>query len=283
MLQRLRAWRYALDPDRSRRTLWRHDDAGYADYAMRCGIARDRPIDAVPELVDVAAPERAAELRAAVGRLPVIVDRVDGEYADKFSVDDPAEALAFLEAFLPPAVEARIRARFGSDFLVYWFSLVRTQPGKEAKRSMLWHCDTGPTRHLKLLVYLEDSAASGGNTEFLDAATTRAMVDAGYVFGPVRRRRSDLAPIAKPLGVECRPIRHEIKAGQGVLFDPALLLHRGILPTRGPRHVAMLCLLPSPAPWRDAWRRAGQPGIDAGYKWLDRPQDLADRLGAAAA
>jgi hypothetical protein len=52
-----------------------------------------------------------------------------------------------------------------------------------------------------------------------------------------------------------------------VLFQPASSLHSGIAPSRGPRYVAALCLLPSPLNWRESLQR--EPGWDMtqGEKW----------------
>src|SRR5690606_40431530 len=115
-----------------------------------------------------------------------------------------------------------------------------------------WHCDKGPSSHLKLIVYLNPTREHGGNTEFMDVEDTAAVARRGYLFGWSKTRTDDVAHLSRlagrPLGTELR----ERAAGEAVLFQPSRLLHRGISPTRGDRLAATLCLLRSPADWQAA-------------------------------
>jgi hypothetical protein len=144
--------------------------------------------------------------------------------------------------------------------------------------SFRWHCDRGPRAHLKLLFYLNDWSEHGGGTAFLDLETTRRIAASGYVFAPVKTRVADLGPIAQECGVDCAPWLEEMKAGEGILFQPASVLHRGRISTTGPRHVVTLCLLPSPIPWREAQERDVLVRDDAEGKWHAHASHFRDLL-----
>lgn len=173
-----------------------------------------------------------------------------------FEIDDRAFERSLLERILGPEVDRRVKAFFGSEYFVYWYHVSRSIPVPElGLNSFRWHCDRGPRAHLKLLFYLNGWSEHGGGTAFLDLETTRSLEASGYVFAPVRTRLADLGPFAREHGVEYEPWFREMQAGEGILFQPSSVLHRGQLSTTGPRYVVTLCLLPSPIPWREALDR----------------------------
>jgi hypothetical protein len=186
-----------------------------------------------------------------------------------------------LSAALPEMVDDRLVRFFGSEYLVHWFTLTRTAPAPEQPSvSFRWHCDKGPRAHVKLLVYLNATEEHGGTTSLIDLAETARVARTGYVFGPSGRRTGDLAFLSRLAGAELRECRRPLRAGEGLLFQPASVLHRGISPRRGPRVVLTLCLLPSPIPWREAFRRGAMSDLAQDEKW---PANARELLGAAAA
>ena len=48
-------------------------------------------------------------------------------------------------------------------------------------------------------------------------------------------RVSDLAPLAEHHNISFEPKEYDLKAGEGLLFEPASVLHVGKLPTAGQR------------------------------------------------
>ena len=243
------------------------------DHPVRRGLAQQGVCQ-----LEVISPATATALLSRLQDRPVLLRRGgEVEWAEDFDIADRAFSVETLETLLTPSVADAIRSQLESEFMVYWWSATRTLKGTPSTRSMLWHCDTGPTRHLKLLVYLEDAAFSGGNTHFVDRGTSDRLRDAGYTFGRIKRRRADLAPLAHRLGVAQQIIEFPLRAGQGLLFEPTRTLHRGIVPNRHDRHVVTLCILPSPAPWRDVLRQVGAPGQqDMG--WPESVAALEQRL-----
>jgi hypothetical protein len=256
-----------LDPARSVSRLAEYDiDRGYEEYAAACRSASSSPPEPTGDAelratfemqsrgftcLDVLDAEAAATLRQRVVDLPILPPRTEEiDYSDTFDLPETVRR-ELIEACLPEPVAATIGRHFGSHFFVYGCHATRLRPGSPSKRSMLWHCDSGPTRHLKMIVYLEDSRVSGGNTAFLDRATSDGFLEHGYTFGPVRKRRHDLSGLARHLGLRFEPQAWDMKAGQGLLFEPSRVLHRGVVPDRAPRHVFTMVLLPSTRPWTE--------------------------------
>lgn len=273
MFQFLKRRILGLDPERSLRRVAEYDiDRGYDDYAAACRQAGPPPGAPASEAerkakaemeaqgvtcLDVLSAEAAAELRRRLIDLPAVPPRTDEiDYSDTFDVPEAFMA-DLVEACLPVPVAATIARHFGSHFFVYGCHATRLRPGMPSKRSMLWHCDSGPTYHLKLLVYLEDSRVTGGNTAFLDRQASDRFLEQGYTFGPVSSRRNDLSGLARRLNLSFQPQNWEVKAGQGLLFEPSRVLHRGVVPGRAPRHVFTMVLLPSPRPWTEVHAARG--------------------------
>lgn len=255
------------------------EDAGYREFHEFCQsqLARDEGSGANPLLergwegfcvIDTSA---AADLRREVEtRFACSVEKEKSPHLLVYHIDDPSFDARFLERVTTPAVDERALRFFQSEYLVLWYTLSRTIPvATSAKNSFLWHCDRGPHAHLKLLLYLNDYEEHCGGTEFLDLPTTDRISESGYVYAPVRTRVADLGEIAARVSADYAPWEARMDAGEGILFQPASVLHRGLLPMRGPRLVATLCLLPSPVPWREALDRGVKPRPNSEAKWPD--------------
>lgn len=285
-----RWFRRALDPARAARVYAEFDERrGYAAYhelcrrlAPRSGVAPSSDLETTGAETFALMPPAAAmsllESAAAGGSIAAL--KKDSKHLEGFRITETSRVEAILAAALPPVADQRIAAFFGSEYLVHWFTVTRTPPAEQQDSvSFLWHCDRGPRDHLKLLLYLNATRDHGGNTEFLDLADTVRVGEAGYLFGPTEKRTGDLEEISRRVGCALRPRRFEIDAGGALLFQPSSVLHRGISPTRGPRFVVTLCLLPSPAPWREALRRGTCSDLAEDEKWHVHAAELGAKLG----
>lgn len=155
---------------------------------------------------------------------------------------------------------------FGCEYMPLFLRFYANKPGDKRPYAANWHCDAGPRKHLKLLLYLNDSDESGGNTEFLDHDTTMRLDETGYLFCPLDNRTDDLTTICFENGIPYQPLWHPIKAGEGVLFEPSAVMHRAVWPTKAPRYMAQICILPSPVPWYAACNQFGMPFKDNGWR-----------------
>lgn len=159
-------------------------------------------------------------------------------------------------------VDDRLLAYFESEYLALYCRFYKAVPDQPDTYSFGWHCDGGPSKHLKILLYLNGTAEHGGNTEFIDRSTTDAFKSIGYVHCDIRQRLRDLAPLAQEHGIRWNPIQHDMDTGEAVIFEPMNILHRGVWPERAPRYLVQICLIPSPAPWQEMCENFALPGAD---------------------
>jgi len=150
-------------------------------------------------------------------------------------------------------VDAIITGYFESEYYATWYSFDRNDPGDIPVKSFFWHCDGGPTKHLKVLLYLSDSGEKSGNTEFLDPVTTARFKELGYVFSKVDDRVMDLKPLADNYGIPFLPFQFPMKAGNAVIFNPMTNLHHGIQPTEHVRYIMQMCIIPAGNSWEATW------------------------------
>lgn len=216
-------------------------------------------------------------LRAANGALR----RGTIDYSETLAIDDESYFDAVFDKAFTPAVDGALLASYGGEYFPYWYRLARALPDKEPRRAFLWHCDKGPTSFLKILLYLNPSSEHGGSTALLDRPATEAFAKAGYVFGPTSARQKDLSPLAAQFGIDYHPQRPEMGAGEAILFGPTNLLHAGVLPSRAPRYVLEIALLPSPLPWREALakvRKFGPLPAQRDYAFADHANEILGLL-----
>lgn len=274
-----------LDPTRAARVQREFDSTrGYDAYHAYCQSRCSRRVECTNsaltrdgfQYVDVFDDTTARKLlEQTTSSAALAYVKKDTRNLEGYPINDRVQVEAMLRAALPEAVDTLATTFFESEYLVYWFTLTRTAPAREqASVSFRWHCDMGPSAHLKLLLYLNDSRTHGGGTAFLDLDDTARLVDSGYVFGRTRQRIGDIDALAHLAGRELRPNTRDFRAGQGVLFQPARVLHTGLTPTLGPRFVLTLCLLPSPVHWTEAWQRGAVIDLADAYKWHSDAAEL---------
>jgi hypothetical protein len=263
-------------------------ESGYADYYDFCRSRAPRARDAVASaLVEIGREQFPVTTAAAAGELEreIVARFKDFPTAEKaphltvFEIDDLDFRKKMLETILTEEVDARVARFFGCEYFVYGGMVSRSSPVDElGLNSFRWHCDRGPRAHLKLIYYLNDAAEHGGGTDFLDLEATRRLEPTGYVFAPVKTRVADLAPLAAQAGLPYAPFSLQPGAGEGILFQPAGVLHRGVLSTRGPRHAVTICLLPSPVAWREALARGAPAAARGEYKWHEDAAEIRAAL-----
>ena len=152
-----------------------------------------------------------------------------------------------LSNILTQELDDRLVAYFQSEYLPLWCDFEKTTAGRRSNHSFRWHCDEGPSKHLLLSLCLNGRYAHGDTIEFVERGTTDVFKGAGYVSGDILEPTLDLAAVAAGYGADWRPRRLEMAAGDGALFEPANILHRGISPAHGSRYMIEVCLVPSPA------------------------------------
>lgn len=174
---------------------------------------------------------------------------------------EPAEVEEAMTAVFSPEIHALLNRYFLTDFAVIFFALSLTKPPtsqaepQKTNVSFGWHCDGGPTKHLKIMVYLNPAEEHDGATDFLDSIVTGLFKKIGYVFCPIDRRLPDLSELAAQHDLPYNPVRVRPDAGEAVIFEPSNVLHKGVFPTRGVRAVMTMILIPSATPWQSFYQR----------------------------
>ena len=281
----------ALDSKRAGRVYHEFDELkGYRSYHQFCRSRFTRRSSTVePRLltdfgfqyVDIMRelPARQVLKQVVAGSSPSYLKKGTHDL-EGYAIEDPGRVEKLLEAALPESVDALICGFFQSEYLVHWYTVSRTMPARQQRSvSFRWHCDRGPTGHLKILVYLNDAREHRGGTAFLNLEDTARLAERGYLFGRTARRSSSIEYLSRLAGYALKPDLREVRAGQGIIFRPACVLHSGISPTLGPRYVLTLCLLPSPVHWWEAFRLGTMSDLAAADKWHQHASALLEQMG----
>ena len=283
-----------LDPSRAAR-VWHEYDVvrGYEEYSRYCQSVCTRKPITLPQMrlmergyADLAILPTAACIEIVEhlkSHYPPVPVKQDSRDLVGFLLTDRQYLKGLLESMLTDAVDAQCLAFFKSEYLVHTATFTLTPAAKRQRSvSFRWHCDKGPTRHLKLIVYLNASAQHGGSTAFIDLVDTKAVANRGYLFGLSRTRTVDIERLQEIAGRSLASHQQEFKAGQGVLFQPARVLHRGVSPHSGDRIAATLCLLPSPVPWSEAFARNVLVDLTTNDKWHRHASELQSWIDISA-
>jgi len=203
----------------------------------------------------------------------------DSKHLEGFHVADMAWVEDLLALTLAGPLDQRIAAYFNSEYLLHWvtFSVTR-QATEQESVSFRWHCDKGPSAHLKLIVYLNPTEEHGGNTEFIALEGSEAVARRGYLFGWSKSRSSDIRHLARIAGRDLTSHTKPLRAGEAVLFQPSKVLHRGLSPDRGDRLVMTLCILPSPVHWKTALQCGAISDLAVDEKWHKDAMGILDRI-----
>ncbi|MGH8247549.1 MAG: hypothetical protein ACREUU_14080 [Gammaproteobacteria bacterium] len=218
-------------------------------------------------------------LERATAESPVSYLKRDTRNLEGYRIRDPAMVRELLEATLPEQVDALLTQFFCSEYLVHWFTLSRTAPAAvQNSISFRWHCDRGPKAHLKLLVYLNGAETHAGGTALLNLVDTALLAEKGYLFGRGRKRTVEIGELSRLAGRDIVPDLRPMRAGEGIVFQPATTLHSGISPRSGPRFVLTLCLLPSPVHWKEALQCGTMTDLTEQYLWHSHASELLRRM-----
>lgn len=235
-----------LDPTIEAQRIVEHDvKRGYRAHHLRCqqhsnverlawlGILERDGYDVVPVL--------------AAGVARALAQRADDVGETLYPADLGAPD-KFLAGIFTDRVSELIRSQFQSEFAALFLSLQSvTATNNGLGQSAGWHCDWAPTAHLKILVYLNDD--HDGYTEVIDRETTAEFKRIGY-FPLTNERLEDLGDLAREHEiVEYDPDCRQPSAGCALIFEPAMVLHKGNPPTHGTRHVLTIGVIPWGLPW----------------------------------
>ena len=152
-----------------------------------------------------------------------------------------------------PEVDKAAISYLKSEYMPLWYEVNKsTDQDSVAHVSYKWHCDGGPEKHLKIIVYLNSMSEHNGATLLADIETTRNLKEAGYIFNDPGFRQADLTALTQEFNLPHNTEFFELNSGDAIIFNPYDLAHRGQAPNAGtPRYVLTLCLVQSPMCWKE--------------------------------
>lgn len=166
---------------------------------------------------------------------------------------DRAETMKIMERVFNPELDARLISYFNSEYVPEGVQFEKILPTETPHHSDCWHCDGGPSKQVVMIIYLSPSEADAANTVFTDPTNTDYLKALGYLFCPIDARVDDLTPLYDHYGLaHLEEKTFEMTAGDAVVFQAANIMHKRSLPKIDPRYVLVVCVLPSPLPWREA-------------------------------
>ena len=204
------------------------------------------------DLVRCLSPEAAATFAAQV---------FDADGTCRFRSLPTETVFTLLESVLAGPTHEAIISAFGTHYAVIFAggdtALPHTsETTANQKLSFKWHADQGPFCHLKLLLYLDGPETHDGGTTFLERPFSNLLRHSGYFYCSIVKRLDDLAPLASEMGVgPLQERRLSPGAGEGALFEPTNILHKGVAPTFGRRRIFTIGLVPWITPWQQAFSR----------------------------
>ena len=278
-----------LDPSRHEVVFTSYDEErGYQAYHKYCQKLLKRTVEnsanntlaqyGIEHISVLDQIEALDTLTTIIQKYSTSVKKEHIDYSEMLTISDRQFVESLFEKIFTPTLDQKLVEYFKSEYFIYWYTVLRATPSPQARRSFLWHCDKGPSSHIKLLLYLNGTEEHGGNTKFLDRQTTAKFIKTGYIFGPVDARQSDLSTLAKSANINYSPKKWDMKPGDGILFEPSQILHCGVLPTNGPRYVIAFCLLPSPIPRQEAFKRTKEKGLSEDYAWHQDAEEIRQAL-----
>ncbi|MFL0799160.1 MAG: GSCFA domain-containing protein [Agarilytica sp.] len=162
-----------------------------------------------------------------------------------------SEILPLVKMILTPEIDKAVKGYFGSHYAVMWASFSEVKhPDTPRRYFTKWHCDGGPSCHLKTITYLNSTSDHESATLVAGEDATKRLKEVGYIMNDITKRQSDISDLTDHFDIDFDPERVEFEAGDTILFNPSQLAHRAEMPKDDAvRYSFTLCFVPSPIPW----------------------------------
>ena len=165
----------------------------------------------------------------------------------------PSVLSTILPLVITTDIDRELISYFQSEYCVLWWSIYKVENDTEEKGYFTkWHCDSGPQKHLKVIVYLNSYEEHESYTGFLNKSTTDQLKDIGYIYNNINNRVLDLSELCKHYKIDFSPVFGKANAGDCLIFNPAQIAHKAFSPKKGhTRYALNLCLVQSEIGWQE--------------------------------
>ncbi len=248
--------KYNLIPDLYRRSDDYHDRI--CGYNALLSETRERYSDVAPAEIDL--NDHYHMFRGSLDEK----SRSDllNHFGDSSDVPTTLEtAVAFIESIVTPEIDAALHSYFGGHYAVLWYNWAVVEgPDTPKSTANKWHCDAGPTTHLKTITYFDYTEDHGSSTSLADISSTQRLKEVGYLLNDIKYRQIDISDLLNFYDINLKKESPVFSAGDTVMFNPTKRMHQIILPKEGmKRRCFTLCYIPSPLPWKELMKHGFNP------------------------
>lgn len=164
--------------------------------------------------------------------------------------DSVAEVL--LPQVFNDQLDEQLRSYFSSEYCIFWWSIYKVESHVEDEWYFTkWHCDGGPKKHIKVIIYLNGYDEHESDTAYLDKISTDELKNVGYIFNNIDNRSLNISPLCQHFNIPFNPQSFKPNAGDAILFNPNQIAHRAMAPKKGKTRYALnFCVLPSELHWK---------------------------------
>lgn len=166
---------------------------------------------------------------------------------------DLDKAINLIEKIITPDIDRALKSYFHSNYAVLWYNWAVVESVDSSKfTANKWHCDAGPTVHLKTITYFDNTSDHGSSTRIGDVASTQQLKDIGYLLNDISFRQIDISDLTDFYDINLKIEEPNFSTGDSIMFNPTQRMHQISLPKPGMyRHCFTLCYIPSPIAWQD--------------------------------
>jgi hypothetical protein len=170
-------------------------------------------------------------------------------------IQDPQVLESIIPKILTDSLDREIISYLNSEYCIFWWSINKVDKKlEETGYFTKWHCDAGPQKHLKILIYLNGHDEHESDTGFLNKETTDKLKKIGYIYNNIEHRSLDISELCKHYKIDFNPQLCKPNTGDCLVFNPSKIAHKAYAPKIGKSRYALnLCLVQSETNWREVW------------------------------
>lgn len=189
---------------------------------------------------------------------------IDEYERDPVGIQSPQVLNVLLPHVFTAELDQQLISYFQSEYCIFWWSIYKVENHMEHHGYFTrWHGDSGPEKHLKVIIYLNSHHEHGSDTAFLDVDTSDALKQIGYLFNDIDDRVSDLADLCAHFQLDYQPTFLQADSGDCLVFNPHQLAHKAIVPSNSKTRYALnFSLVPAPFHWTTMLEDYWQPKYD---------------------